>query len=113
MLAGRAKLPVITRIPVFRNLSILQAGTMPPNPIELISRGLKNCLRQFQTQYDVILIDTSPAEQGMDSQLISSICGGALLLARQHKTPFNDLQLLKTALQDMNCECLVAVLINF
>ncbi|HEY8097249.1 MAG TPA: chain length determinant protein tyrosine kinase EpsG, partial [Methylobacter sp.] len=56
VLAGRSDLTAVTRIPAFRDLSILPAGTVPPNPVELISRGLKNCLQQLQTQFDVILI---------------------------------------------------------
>ncbi|MGZ4993402.1 MAG: chain length determinant protein tyrosine kinase EpsG, partial [Methylobacter sp.] len=106
VLAGRADLTVITRIPAFRDLSILPAGTMPPNPVELISRGLKKCLQELQTQFDVILIDTPPAEQAVDAQIIASNCGGSLLVVRQHKTRMHDLQLLKEALQDTGSQCL-------
>lgn len=113
VLAGRADLTAITRIPAFRDLSILPAGTVPPNPVELISRSLKKCLQQLQTQFDVILIDTPSAELGIDAQIISSHCGGALLVARQHKTRVNDLQLLKEALQETGSQCLGVVLTDF
>jgi chain length determinant protein tyrosine kinase EpsG len=113
VLAGRADLNVVTRIPVFRDLSILPAGTLSPNPVELISRGFRGCLQQLQTQYDVILIDTPPAEQSIDAQIIAPNCGGALLVARQHKTRLDDLQLLKEALQDTGSQCLGAVLTDF
>ncbi len=113
VLAGRADLTAITRIPAFRDLSILPAGTVPPNPVELISRNLKKCLHQLQTQFDVILIDTPSAELGIDAQIISSNCGGALLVARQHKTRINDLQMLKDALQETGSQCLGVVLTDF
>ncbi len=113
VLAGRADLTAITRIPAFRDLSILPAGTVPPNPVELISRNLKKCLQQLQTQFDVILIDTPSAELGIDAQIISSNCGGALLVARQHKTRINDLQMLKDALQETGSQCLGVVLTDF
>jgi len=113
VLAGRADLTVITRIPAFRDLSILPAGTIPPNPVELISRGLKKCLKELQTQFDVILIDTPPAEQAIDAQITASNCGGSLLVVRQHKTRMNDLQLLKDALQDTGSQCLGVVLTDF
>jgi protein-tyrosine kinase len=113
VLAGRADLNVVTRIPVFRDLSILPAGTLSPNPVELISRGFRDCLQQLQTEFDVILIDTPPAEQSIDAQIIAPNCGGALLVARQHKTRLNDLQLLKEALQDTGSQCLGAVLTDF
>lgn len=113
VLAGRADLTVITRIPAFRDLSVLPAGTIPPNPVELISRGLKKCLLELQTQFDVILIDTPPAEQAIDAQIVASNCGGSLLVVRQHKTRMNDLQLLKDALHDNGSQCLGVVLTDF
>ncbi len=113
VLAGRADLTAVTRIPAFRDLSILPAGTVPPNPVELISRGLKVCLQQLQTQFDVILIDTPSAEQGIDAQIITSNCGGALLVARQDRTRLNDLLRLKEALQDTGSQCLGVVLTDF
>jgi protein-tyrosine kinase len=113
VLAGRADLSIATRTTVFRDLFVLPAGTVPPNPGELISRGLKNCLQQLQIQFDVILIDTSPTEQGLDAQLIASLCGGALLVARKDKTRLNALQMLKETLQDTGIQCLGAVLTDF
>ncbi len=113
VLAGRADLSAVTRIPAFRDLSVLPAGTVPPNPGELIGRGLKHCLQQLKTQFDVILIDTPAAAQSMDAQMIASNCGGALLVARQHKTRMNDLQHLKDALQDTGSQCLGVVLTDF
>ena len=113
VLAGRADLTVVTRTTVFRDLSVLPAGTVPPNPGELISRCLKNCLQELQIQFDVILIDTPPAEQGIDAQIIALNCFGTLLVARQDKTRLNDLQQLKDALQDMGGQCLGAVLTDF
>ncbi len=113
VLVGRANLSVVTRIAGFRYLSVLTAGTVPPNPVELISRNLKNCLQQLQTQFDVILIDTPAAEQGIDARIIASLCGGALLVARQHKTHLNNLQLLKEALQETGTQCLGAVITDY
>ena len=113
VLAGRADLTVVTQPTAFRDLSVLPAGTVPPNPGELISRGLKNCLQQLQIQFDVILVDTPSAEQGIDAQIIAFLCGGALLVARQDKTRLTDLQLLNEALRDMGNHRLGAVLTDF
>ncbi len=113
VLAGRADLTIVTQSTAFRDLSVLPTGTVPPNPGELISRGLKNCLQQLQIQFDVILIDTPSTEQGIDAQIIASLCGGTLLVVRKDKTRLNDLQLLKEALQDSGSQCLGAVLTDF
>lgn len=113
MLAGRANSGVITGVPVFRDLSILPAGTPPPNPAELVGRNFKNCLLQLQTEFDTIIIDTPSADQGMDAQIIASAGGGALMLARQQHTRFDDALSLKTTLQETGCQCLGAILTDF
>ena len=113
VLAGRADMTVVRQVPAFSNLSILAAGTVLPNPAEWISRRFKSCLQQLQKQFDVILIDTASADQGMDAEIISSLSGGALLVARKDKTQLNSLQLLKEALQDTGSQCLGVVLNDF
>lgn len=112
-LAGRADLMAVTRTTVLQNLSVLPAGTVPPNPGELISRGLKTCLQQLQMHFDIILIDTSAAEAGMDAQIAALYCGGAMLVARQHETKLDALKLLKEALQGSGSQCLGAILTDF
>lgn len=104
---------VVKQVPTFHDLSILPAGSVPPNPTELISRGLKKCLDQLQIQYDVILIDTPSSGQGVDVQIIASYCAGVLLLARQHSTRMSDLALLNESLQDTGSQCLGSVLLDF
>jgi len=113
VLAGRADLTIATQSTVFPDLLVLPAGTVPPNPGELISRGLKNCLQELQIQFDVILIDTPPTGQCIDANIIASLCGGFLMVARKDKTKLNDLQLAKEALQDTGTQCLGAVLTDF
>jgi chain length determinant protein tyrosine kinase EpsG len=113
LLAGRAEMTVVRQIPAFTNLSILPAGTVLPNPAEWISRRFKNCLQQLQKQFDVILIDTASTDQGMDAQIISSLSGGALLVARKDKTHLHNLKILREGLQDTGSQCLGVVLNDF
>ncbi len=111
ILAGRADQSVIARIPAFRDLSILPAGTIPPNPVELLSRGFKTLIETLKDQFEVILVDTPSATQAIDSQVIGKCCCGNLLIARQHKTPLNDLKRLSHSLQDTG-GYVVGVVIN-
>ena len=113
ILAGRADWSVISQINAFRDLSVLPAGTLPPNPVDLISRSLKACLQALHQQYDVILIDTPAAEQGLEAKIIACACGGALLIARQHQSKVNALQQLTDELQSSGCQCLGAVINAF
>ena len=113
LLAGRVDASVVARIPEFRCLSVLPAGTIPPNPLELIGRGMTTCLTQFAKHYDVILIDTPASEQGTDSQILTAKAGGALLLARQHKTRLADLEKLKLLFESTGTVWVGAVINDF
>lgn len=87
MLAGRAGFSAVTRIPNLLNLSVLTAGTVPPNPGELLSRAETPIkLADFAEHYDVILIDTSAAEAAADAIMVAARTQGALLVLRQDHT---------------------------
>lgn len=113
VLADRADLSVITKIAGLKGLSVLPAGTIPPNPQELISRGLDNYLKQFSQDYDVILVDTPSSSQGSDAQVIATKTVGALLLARQHKSRLKALEALKGLLIGFGVACVGAVISDF
>lgn len=87
MLAGRAGFSAVTRIPNLLNLSVLTAGTVPPNPAELLSRAETPIkLGDFAQHYDVILIDTSAAEAAADAIMVAARTQGTLLVLRQDRT---------------------------
>ncbi|MBE0434491.1 MAG: chain length determinant protein tyrosine kinase EpsG [Methylomicrobium sp.] len=114
VLAGRvAESSAIVKAPVFRDLSILVAGTLAPNPLELISRGMDACLKRMAAHYDVILLDTPPGTQGADAQLLSAKAGGFLLLARQHKTQLNRMKHIKNLFEASGSVCVGAVISDF
>jgi protein-tyrosine kinase len=112
-LAGRVDSAVISRIPDFPDLSVLPAGTTPPNPLELISRNMTTCLEKLSQDYDVILLDTPASEHCMDTQVLASKAGGALLLARRHKSRFACLEKLKYSLGRSGTVCAGSVVVDF
>jgi len=91
ILAGRADINVVTKVDSFIDLSILGAGTIPPNPQELLSRDtFTDFMNQAIGQYDVILVDTTPATVTSDAQATVARCGGALLVSRLNHTRLSD-----------------------
>lgn len=92
ILAGRADLGVVTRVESFVDLSVLGAGTIPPNPQELLGRAsFTSFMNQVIGQYDVIIVDTAPALHTSDAQSTAARCGGALLVSRLNHTKLADL----------------------
>jgi len=87
LLARQGDENVIHHIRGFLGLSVLPAGTVPPNPQELLSRpGFEALTARLSAQYGFIIIDTPAAELGADYQGIAAVAEGALLVARRDIT---------------------------
>ncbi|PRA81993.1 polysaccharide biosynthesis tyrosine autokinase [Microbacterium sp. MYb66] len=68
-------------------LFLLPAGTVPPNPAELLgSGGMKSLLAELKRAFDVIIIDAPPVLLVTDATVIASRANGALLVAASGKT---------------------------
>ncbi|MDB5815490.1 MAG: epsG [Rhodocyclales bacterium] len=84
LLSGRRAENCIHRIPQLRDLSVLPAGMLPPNPQELLSRPFFDMfLAEIRKQYDVILIDTPAAADNADAQTIAARAGCAVLVTQK------------------------------
>ncbi|MDB5799930.1 MAG: epsG [Rhodocyclales bacterium] len=84
LLTGRRAESCIQRIPQLRDLSILPAGMLPPNPQELLSRPFFDMfLSEIRKQYDVILLDTPAAAVNADAQTIAARAGSAVLITQK------------------------------
>lgn len=91
LLAGRADLDVTARVPGFGDLSVLAAGTVPPNPQELLSReAFRNLHALFESRYDIVLYDLTPFGVGADALAAGARAGGVLLVARKDHTRVHD-----------------------
>jgi protein-tyrosine kinase len=114
LLAGRADLGVIARVPVLVDLSVMPAGTLPPNPQELLAReGFRNLNTQLESRYDVVLYDVPPFQAGVDAVAVASRAGGALLVARKDHTRIAHLGRAADQLLDAGCEVLGSVVMEF
>ena len=101
ILAGRFGPEVITPIVALNGLSVLTAGTIPPNPQELLGRNAFSYLMEvLRKDYDHLIFDSPPSGLYADVQTIAGECGSALLLAREHRTAAVELLQLKQNLHD-------------
>lgn len=114
LLAGRAGFDAIARVPAFADLSVLPAGTLPPNPQELLARdGFRNLHAQLENHYDVVLYDMAPFQVGVDAVAVASRAGGALLVTRKHHTRIAHIGRAAEQLRDAGCEVLGSVVMEF
>lgn len=111
VLAERAGAEAIVRIGALRNLFLLGAGPVPPNPQELLGRALFNSqLRGLETLFDVVIADTTASRVAADGQIVAAASGAAILVARRDGTPLAALHALSTTLGASGSQVLGAVM---
>ena len=114
IVAGRAGLDAVSQLEFFENLSVLGAGTIPPNPQELLNRAsFSYFINQANNNYDIVIIDTSPATISADAQAVVARCGGALLVSRLNHTRLADITELRSQIAVTGAQVVGAVINDF
>lgn len=73
---------------VNKNLDLLMAGPVPPNPAELIARkSLEDIIGILKDEYDYIMIDTAPVGLVTDTLQISRVADASIYMCRADYTP--------------------------
>jgi capsular exopolysaccharide synthesis family protein len=79
-------------VPITDGLSLLPAGTAPPNPPSLLSSGrTRDLMAQLRESHSLILIDSPPLVHLADGSIIASLSDGVVLVARVGVTKRDDL----------------------
>ena len=114
IVAGRAGLDAVNQVEFFEDLSVVTAGTIPPNPQELLNRSsFTYFMNQAMSQYDIVLVDTSPATASADSQATIARCGGALLVSRLNHTRLADITEVRNQIAVTGARVVGAVINDF
>lgn len=91
---------VIYDVKGINNLSVLFSGVTPPNPIELLGRSsFKELHNQLESEFDIIIVDAPPVLKYSETELLSSILKGVVLVAKKDETPINELKEAKVRLE--------------
>ena len=68
-------------------LTILTAGTIPPNPAEMLdSKVMSDFLEECRNHYDHIILDTPPVLAVTDAQLLAAKADATVLVVKANKT---------------------------
>ncbi len=114
VLVDRADLSVIAKVNSFVDLSVLPAGTLPPNPQELVSRSSFAALSvNVETQFDVVIYDACAFSAGADALAIAARAGGVLLVARKNTTSLADIGAVAEQLRRVGAEVVGSVLVEY
>ena len=76
-------------------LDVITSGTIPPNPMELLSGPrMTELLEQWKKSYDYILFDLPPLGEVSDAAAVAKLMSGYLFVLR---SGLNDVQLVREA----------------
>lgn len=70
-------------------LEVLTAGSVPPNPLELLlSQRFKDFLAGLASQYDLVIIDSPPLHLVSDAVILATMATGAIFVMKANSTPY-------------------------
>lgn len=114
IIVGRCGLDAVNEIESIQDLSVISAGTIPPNPQELLGRASFSYLMKIAAEnYDVVLVDTPPARNSADTQSIVEKTGGALVVAKLNQTKLNELTDIRNQLEVTGAKIVGAIVNDF
>lgn len=94
-----------------KNLDVLTAGSVPPNPnILLESLKIEKVFEELKKKYDIIILDAPPVGGLADALILSRLADVVLIVARAEKTSKELLQGTKEALDNVNANIAGVVL---
>lgn len=93
-----------------KNLKLLPAGRIPPNPSELVGSGRMQSLLEGLSRNHMVIVDSPPVLPVTDAALLSAAADGAIMVIRQGKTRFEQVALASRRLEQVNATLLGVVL---
>lgn len=87
-LVGKIPIEGIIKETSIKNLFVISAGAIPPNPSELIlSNKFKELIFQLKERFDYLVIDSAPIGPVSDSLLLKDYADATMFVIRHNVTP--------------------------
>jgi receptor protein-tyrosine kinase len=95
-------------------MSLLTAGAIPSNPLELLSSsGFASMVDDWRNNFEFVVIDTAPVMHFSDALAVANLVGRVLALSRAQHTPYKDMQDMLRRLSATRSQILGAVISHF
>lgn len=96
------------------DISVICAGTVPPNPSELLNRErMQDMLETLKDDYDYIILDAPPINVVTDAAILGRIADGAILVIRSKYAQAKAIRQAKHRLESVGVQLLGAVVTRF
>ena len=111
IMVGKMGMEDIMLTPGIDNLNIINSGTPPPNPSELLtSKRINEFISQVQKEYDVILFDCAPVLPATDAAILGSKIDGVVIVYQVGKIARGALRRAKIQLDNVKATVIGVVL---
>jgi receptor protein-tyrosine kinase len=108
---AEAQLHAVRGLP---RMSLLTAGTVPSDPLELLSSRLfSTMVEEWRDHFEFVVIDTAPVGRFSDGLAVASLAGSVLALTRAQHTPYKSMQDMLRRLAATRSRILGAVISHF
>ena len=109
-LAGAVEQPDVEQISIQgEQIDLITSGRQTADPVKLLSSSrLQRLIEEYESEYDLILVDTPPAIGTVDAVKIASICDSALLTMRLNQVKSSELSEAEALLSKLNVLGIVA-----
>jgi capsular exopolysaccharide synthesis family protein len=112
IIMGKMTMDEVMLTPGLDNLNIITAGTIPPNPAELIdSKRLSSFVEEVKQEYDIVIFDAPPILSTADAAILGTKMDGVLLVYRVGVISRGLLKRSSTQLEQVNCN-IIGVTLN-
>ena len=110
-LVGKEKVMNVLTETDQKNLFIIFAGYVPPNPSELLSgASFKSLIEAARKSFDIVVIDTPPIGSAIDGAVVAKQCDGAVVVIKHASISYKLAMNVKQQLDSIGCKVLGAVL---
>lgn len=90
---GQAPIEEIIRKTPLTNLFYVSAGTIPPNPSEILgSNQMESFIAKLKNNFDYVIIDSPPLIAVTDSEILAQIADGTMLVVSANQTEMDLLE---------------------
>ncbi|MEW5819844.1 MAG: polysaccharide biosynthesis tyrosine autokinase [Cyanobacteriota bacterium] len=104
---------VIKQVSNNKNLSLLPAGILPPNPSDILdSERMKNLVLQLANEYDMVLYNLPAYKTFADSLIVSNYLNGNILVANANSTTTYDFSYVNKVVKKHGIEILGSIFVN-
>lgn len=111
LLAGLSPLDYVIQKTSYTNLNVIPSGILPPNPAELISStAMEELIDSLKGTYDLILIDTPPANIVSDAMAATKFADGVIIVVRHAVTTHPDIQKAVKSFEFVNAKIIGLIL---